>query len=140
MTKGKGFDAVADANEIADHNINPYYWVNKVTSYTYARWMAGKKFAVIALPLYVILWGLFIWSTTTRAKSEQVSLWRLLFDFSNSYSLAVLVQFLLLAIYTVIIVIMVLQLIFSGQPRRLSDHEHRKQKGKKQPKHRKDYH
>ena len=43
MGKGKGFDPLADAQEVAEHNINPYYWINRVTSFTFARWMAEKR-------------------------------------------------------------------------------------------------
>ena len=139
MAKGKGFDPVADANELAGHNINPYYWVNKVTSYTYARWMAEKKLAVIALPLYVLLWIAIIWRLMSEAALEHISVWKLLLDVSSSQSLALLASMLMLVFYTLVVVIMVLQLIFSRQSQPLQEGEHSKRE-KRHPKRRKDYH
>ena len=139
MAKGKGFDPIADAHELAEHNINPYYWVNKVTSYTYARWMAEKKMAVILLPLYVIAWVAVIHSFREAAASKDISIWSLILDFTNGYTLYSLVQLLFLALYTGIVVIMVLQMLLSP-PQKPAPTDVHSQKKRKLPKRRKDYH
>ncbi len=46
----KGFDVVAEAHERAEHNINPYYWMNRITNRRLAEWPVGKKLAVILAP------------------------------------------------------------------------------------------
>ncbi len=140
MAKGKEFDPIEDANELAQHNMNSYYWVNKVTSYTYARWMAEKKLAVIALPMYVVAWATIIWTFADAASTRHVSVWRLLFDFSRNdgSTLAMWVQALFMVFYTVVVFIMVLQLAFAPKQKPMSPEVTPKKKH--QPKRRKDYH
>ena len=140
MAKGKGFDPVADAQELSEHNLNPYYWVNKVTSYTYAQWMAERKIAVIALPMYLVSWAAMIWILTNAATTKQSSIWKIIFDFSSSQSLAFLISLLFMFFYTVVIFIMIIQLIFAPRVKPTVPSEHKPEKKKKLPKHRKDYH
>ena len=138
MAKGKGFDPVADAQELSEHNINPYYWVNKVTSYTYARWMAERKLAVIYLPFYIFSLVAIIYGIKISADNTGESIWQLLFkDWSSIYGLILI---LFLAFFTLIALIMVMQLIFSPQSKSIAREEHKPEKKKKLPKHRKDYH
>ena len=139
MGKGKGFDPVADAQELARHNINPYYWVNKVTSYTSARWMAEKRVAVVALPFYMIAWIVIIRAWILGAAEQSETVWQYLFDFSNGPSVYRVLQALFLAFYTGVVLIMVLQMLLRPGPHTVED-EHPQKKEKKQPKRRKDYH
>ncbi len=43
----KGFDVVAEAHGQAEHNINPYYWMNRITTRRLAEWAVQRKLAII---------------------------------------------------------------------------------------------
>jgi len=73
MAKGKGSDFVEEAHEHAEHNINPYYWFNRVDRFQYAKWLSDLAFSPIealvfsialVFTLVVIIidksWGLFV--------------------------------------------------------------------------------
>ena len=139
MAKKKGFDPIADAQEIAQHNINPYYWVNKVTSYTYARWMAEKKLAPFSLPLFVIFWAAIIFSFTNAAASRGVGVWSVLLNFNDFDAIAFWGAILFMAFLTLVNLIAVIQLLFAPRPKP-NESIPKKEKKKKMPRHRKDYH
>ena len=73
MAKGKGSDFFEEAHEHAEHNINPYYWFNRVDRFQYAKWLSNLAFSPIealvfsialVFTLVVIIidksWGLFV--------------------------------------------------------------------------------
>lgn len=47
MAKGKSSDFVEEAHEHAEHNINPYYWFNRVDRFQYAKWLSALAFSPI---------------------------------------------------------------------------------------------
>lgn len=124
MGKREGFDVVADAQEVAEHNINPYYWVNRVTSFTFARWMVQKKLAIIFAPLYVVAFILIVWNLSNA--------------FRDGYGFLEIGQIVLLGFFTVVEVIMAVQWWRSRGQKRMESDFHPKRK--RQPRRRKDYH
>ena len=125
MAKGKGFDPVADAHEVAEHNINPYYWVNKVTTFTYAKWMAEKKMAIIFAPFYMVFTGIIV------SKIPEA--------FRNGYGLQTVAYLALWGFITVVEVIMVIQL-WQSRGRKQAGRQAVPSPKKHHPKRRKDYH
>ncbi len=80
MGKKDRVDPVRDAQEIANNNINPYYWFNRVNSYTIARMRASLAVNIIEFGLFsVILVVLFI-ILVVHISSEEGSLGSVLFD------------------------------------------------------------
>ncbi len=138
MSKRKGFDPIADANELSQHNFHSAYWINRVTSYTYATWMANKRLAIFVFPFYIIVWYLLLKNSTETASEKHTNILKIWFDFSNSASLEFLVQLLFLFFYTVILVMMVIQTVLAKKPVP-EESENKKEEKKKQPKRRKDY-
>ncbi len=125
MAKGKGFDPIADAHEVAAHNINPYYWVNKVTSFTYARWMAEKKVAVVFAPVFLVTSGLVIWQLPRTIRD------------GNGLQA---VGYLALQLFiTIVYVIMAVQW-WQSRGKTPPKAEARPERKKKHPRRRKDYH
>ncbi len=125
MGKGKGFDVVADAHELSQHNINPHYWINKVTSYTYARWMAEKKIAILFAPFLLVTLALIVWQLlTSRTPAD----W-----------LYIIPGLLVIAFVTFAYVVMALQW-FTARQRESPEPNRPQEKRKKQPKRPKDYH
>ena len=53
--KNRGFDVIAEAHERANHNINPYYWINRVTSHQVAQWRVRKMLSPIFFVFYTLL-------------------------------------------------------------------------------------
>jgi hypothetical protein len=139
MPKRKGFDPIADAHELSQHNFHASYWFNRVTSYTYAQWMALKKISVLVLPLYVLIWVMLIKSAVERSREGGLGFWAAVFDFSNADSLARLVQLLFLAFYTVVMLIGAVQLALGPRRNRDSEERPKREMEKKHPKRRKDY-
>ncbi len=137
MAKGKGFDPIADAHEVAEHNINPYHWLNKVTSFTYARWMAERKVAIFALPISAATLVLFILACARTAADRSMTLWAMLLDFGDGRALAIWAPLLLLVFVTGVYAVMLVQWWQSrgkAQPRTPRAPERKK----KQPRRRKD--
>jgi len=137
MAKGKGFDVIEDAHELAQHNFHSSYWINRVTSYTYATWMAEKKLSLIILPFLIITWILVVLSLISQTSNE-ASFWEILFDFRDSASTSRFVSFLFLIFYTIITLVASLQTLFMKRPA-LNEQIVKKEPKKKYPKRRKDY-
>ena len=135
----KGFDPIADAHELAEHNMNSYYWVNKVNSYTYARWMTGKKLAPLLLPFYLIFWVPLYLAITHAAGARGVGVWDFLLNINDIQALSYLAFSLILGFVTVVTLIMVVQLILVPRPKP-NESIPKREKKKKMPRHRKDYH
>lgn len=125
MAKKAGFDPIADAHELSEHNINPYYWVNRVNSYTFARWMSQKKFAIIFAPIYVLMLILMI-------QNLQSAL-------DDGNGLSQIAFLLLFGFITIAYVIMASQSLFARR-QEPNPSEVRPKRKKKLPKRRKDYH
>ena len=135
MGKRKGFDIIEDAHELAQHNYGHPYWVNRVTSYTYATWMAEKKISVFMLPFVIFTW-IFLFRFLSDASAEGTSVWKVIFNFSDSASTAWFVSLLYLIFYTLITTIAAVQTLTRKPPPKI---EIPKEKRKKYPKRRKDY-
>lgn len=125
MGKHKGFDVIAEAHERAEHNINPYYWVNRVTNFSVAQWMAEKKLALIFAPLNLILFIVIVWNLPGA--------------FSNGFSWQDLGALLVLGFITLAEVIMAAQWWQSHRKRLMESDSSEKKRKKKQPRRRKDY-
>ena len=138
MAKGKGFDVISEAHERAQHNINPHYWVNRVTHFTYASWMAEKKLSLMILPFLIITWIIVI-SNLTGGESNDNNFWKTLFDFSDAASTNRFVLFLFLVFYTIITLIASFQVVFSRFQKSMEQTERKEKRKKKHPKRRKDY-
>jgi len=54
MGRKNDTDLIRDMQERADHNINPYYWFNKVDSFQLAQWRASLAVSVIETVLISI--------------------------------------------------------------------------------------
>lgn len=139
MAKKKGLDPIADAQQLAQHNINPHYWVNKVTSHTYTRWMVEKKLSALELLVYVILGVTLYLSITNTAESKGVGIWNVLKDFRDIRGPSYWVAILFMSFYTLIWFIRVIQVFFKTRLKP-DDLIPKPEKKKKMPRHRKDYH
>jgi len=138
MAKRRGFDVIEDAHELAQHNYHHPYWVNRVTSYTYATWMAEKKLSMIIIPFLIITWILVI---KTLASGER-GFWNELFDFSDAASTYRFALFLFLIFYTAVTLIASFQVLVDRIQKPIEQpeqNEKKKEKKKKNPKRRKDY-
>ena len=84
MGKNKGFDVVADAQERAEHNMNPYYWFNRVTPYTVAQWKVGKLLSPLFFLMYSLIGVAMLTSFNAGAEEQNKTLLSLLFNFGDS--------------------------------------------------------
>ena len=141
MGKNKGFDIVEDAHERANHNINPYYWINRVTPFTMAQWRANKYFAPMFFVIYTSIGILWVYALKDVALLENKSFWGYLFDFHDSSTTA---RFIGILIFSAIWVIAgigtaqsILQRVYA--PPSTPQPERRKEKKKKYPKRPKNY-
>jgi hypothetical protein len=88
MRKNKQIDFIDDLHERANHNINPYYWINRVTPSTMARWKTEKQFSPLFFFMYSIIGTLWFLALHNAAVVESKTFWSYLLDFSNSFSTA----------------------------------------------------
>lgn len=63
-------DFITDLQERADHNINPYYWFNRVTPFTLAQWKTEKWFTPLFFVLYSAMGGLLLRAVYDQAVRE----------------------------------------------------------------------
>ena len=70
MGKKKQVDFIDDLHERANHNINPYYWFNRVTPFTLAQWKANKYFVPLFFVIYTSVGILFLLSMNESAMAE----------------------------------------------------------------------
>lgn len=136
MGKKKGFDFIEDLHERANHNINPYYWFNRVTPFTLAQWRTNKYFAPIFFFVYSAGGTLWLNSLNQAALAENKTFWEFIFDFGDSFTSTRFVGILLFSIYWVITAIATTQVIvqrIQASPS-TSQPERRKEKKKKYPK------
>lgn len=141
MGKNKGFDVVADAHERANHNINPYYWLNRVTPFTMAQWRTNKYFAPLFFGIYTTTGILWLHSLGQTALVANKSFWSFLFDFSGADTITRFTGFLLFSIFWVIAGIAtvqnIVQRIYASPD--IAEVKPRKEKKKKYPKRPKNY-
>jgi len=102
MGKNKGFDVIAEANERANHNINPYYWFNRVTSYQVAGWQINKMLAPIFFGLYSLIGYLMLSNFNKLAAEQNKTLLPFLFDFSDSATSARFVGVFFFSLYWIV--------------------------------------
>src|ERR671924_1041340 len=102
MGKNKNVDFIADMQERANHNINPYYWFNRVTPFTLAQWKTNKYFAPLFFIMYTSIGVLWLYALNEAAAVESKSFWVFLFDFDDSFTIARFVGVLLFSVYWVI--------------------------------------
>jgi hypothetical protein len=141
MGKNKGFDVIAEAHERANHNINPYYWFNRVTLFTVAQWKTNKYFTPMFFVIITSIGVLSLNSFNQTAIIENKTFWSFIFDFSDSSTSTRFVGILLFLIYWVITGIgsfqSIMQRILAPSPKPLP--EQKKEKKKKLPKRPKNY-
>jgi hypothetical protein len=102
MGKNKNVDFITDMQERANHNINPYYWFNRVTPFTLAQWKTNKYFAPLFFIMYTSIGVLWLYALNEAAAVESKSFWVFLFDFDDSFTIARFVGVLLFSVYWVI--------------------------------------
>ncbi len=124
--KQRGFDVVAEAQERAEHNINPYYWMNRITSRRLAEWAVQKNLAIIFAPFYVVILVLLV---------ENIGR-----DFNGSSAPAAIAALLMFGLITIIEIIMAVQWWRSRGESQPQAEIPTPPKKKHQPKRRKDYH
>ncbi len=141
MSKNKGFDVIADAQERADHPYDTPYWFNRATSFTLARWKANKYFAPIFFIGYTVAGILGLASLHQTALATNQTFWSFLFDFSDGFTTARFTGLLLFLAFWVIAGIATAQTITQRAQGSLSTSkpEHRKEKKKKYPRRPKNY-
>jgi hypothetical protein len=141
MVKKREHDIIAEAHERANHNINPYYWVNRVTSFTLAGWKANKYLSPIFFFIYSVIGVLVLNSQNLLAEEQGKDLLGYLIDFSDSATSTRAVGALLYVFYWAVLAIGTVQSIMkritSSPPS--SSPRPKKRKEKKYPKRRKDY-
>jgi hypothetical protein len=131
-------DFVADMQERASHNINPYYWFNRVTPYTMAQWKTDSYFAPFFFLLYSAMGGLWLTALSSQALQANRTFWKFIFDFSDSFNTARCIGVLMFSFLWVIAavgtaqsVIRVIAVAMSPKPKRKRE---RKKKYPKRPK------
>jgi hypothetical protein len=141
MGKNKNIDFITDLQERANHNINPYYWFNRVTPFTIAQWRTNKYFAPLFFAIYTSSEILILISLNQAAIAENKSFWSFLFDFSNSFTSARFVGVFLFSVYWIILGISAVQSVIQTiiAPPHPSQPERKKEKKKKYPKRPKNY-
>ena len=140
MGKNKRFDFIEDLHERANHNINPYYWFNRVTPFTIAQWKANKYFAPMFFVIYSTVGLLWFSSLNQTALAADKTFWSFLFDFSDSFTTARFVGILLFSVYWVIAGIATVQSVLQrviAAP--APESQRKKEKKKKYPKRPKNY-
>ena len=141
MGKNKNIDFITDMQERANHNINPYYWFNRVTPFTMAQWRTNKYFAPLFFIMYTCIGVLWLYALKEAALVENKSFWAFLFDFEDAFTTARFVGVLLFSVYWVIAGIGTVQNIIQRiyAPTSISQPERKKEKKKKYPKRPKNY-
>jgi hypothetical protein len=140
MGKNKGFDFIEDLHERANHNINPYYWFNRVTPFTIAQWKANKYFAPMFFVIYSTVGLLWFSSLNQAALAADKTFWSFLFDFTDSFTTARFVGILLFSVFWVIAGIATVQSVLQrviAAP--APESQRKKEKKKKYPKRPKNY-
>ncbi len=138
--KNKGFDVIAEAHERANQNINPYYWINRVTSYQVAQWQIGKMLSPIFFVLYSLIGYLMLNNFNKLATGQNQTFFSFLFDFTDSATTARFVGVLFFIFYWIVFGIGTIQNIlrlFFAPP--VPEPEVKKEKKKKYPKRPKNY-
>jgi hypothetical protein len=138
MAKKTGHDIIAEAHERANHNINPYYWMNRVTSFTVAEWKTNKYLSPIVFFIYTVIGVLIVNSQSLLAEEQGKDLLGYLIDFSDSSTSARAIGTLMYVFYWAVLAIGTVQLIMKriiNPPPPSSP----RPKKKKYPKRRKDY-
>lgn len=138
--KNKGFDVIAEAHERANNNINPYYWMHRVTLYKLAQWRVWKMLSPIAFVFYTLVGYLALSNFNKIAAEQNQTFFSALFDFTDSATTARFVAFLFFSFYWIVLGIgtiqNILRFIFAPpQPKQVV----RKEKKKKRPKRPKNY-
>lgn len=103
--RNRNVDFITDLHERADHNINPYYWFNRVTPFTMAKWNADKRFNPLFFVMYSVMGGLAILALHNQAVQANQSFWAFLFDFSNAFTTARCTGLLLFSLLWVLLAI-----------------------------------
>jgi hypothetical protein len=138
--KNKGFDVIAEAHERANHNINPYYWINRVTSYQVAQWQVRKMLSPIFFVFYSLIGFLALNNFHNLATEQNQTFFSFIFDFTDSATTARFVGVLFFSFYWIVLgvgtVQNILQFIFAPPP---PEPEVKKEKKKKYPKRPKNY-
>ena len=133
-------DFITDMQERADHNINPHYWFNRVTPFTIAQWKTDKWFNPLFFVIYSAMGGLLLLATNDQAVQEKRTFWAVMFDFSNSFTIARCTGLLFFLFLWVILAIStsqsVLQVIYAA---RLPKPKRKRERKKKYPKRPKNY-
>jgi|RhiMetdeSRZDD1v2_1073273.scaffolds.fasta_scaffold838343_2 hypothetical protein len=141
MGKNKNIDFITDMQDRANHNINPYYWFNRVTPFTMAQWRTNKYFAPLFFIMYTSIGVLWLYTLNEAALVDNKSFWAFLFDFDDALTTARFVGVLLFSVYWVIAGIgtvqNIIQRIYAPTP--ISQPERKKEKKKKYPKRPKNY-
>ena len=141
MGKKNNIDFVSDLHERANHNINPHYWLNRVTPFTMAQWRTNKYFAPLFFVMYSAIGALWLGSINQQAMEAHKSFWSFILDFSDSNTSARFVGLFLFSIYWVIAGLgtsqSIIQRIYFPQSAPMP--EHKKERKKKYPKRPKNY-
>jgi len=140
MGKNKGFDAVAEAHERANHNFNPYYWFNRVSSYQMADWRITRMLSPIFFVLYSWIGYLAFNKIEPLAMEQNKSFIAYLLDFSDSFTSARAVGMFMFLFFWIVLGIgtvqNVLRVIYAPP---ISKPILRKEKKKRHPKRPKNY-
>ena len=99
MGKNKNIDFITDMQDRANHNINPYYWFNRVTPFTMAQWRTNKYFAPLFFIMYTSIGVLWLYTLNEAALVDNKSFWAFLFDFDDALTTARFVGVLLFSVY-----------------------------------------
>jgi len=141
MGKKNGPDFIEDLNERANHNINPYYWFNRVTPFTMAQWKTNAYFSPLFFFIYSMIGVVWLAAVNQAAMEASKSFWSYFFDFSDATSTARFAGTLLFFVYWVIVGVATIRSLIEKiyAPRVDSQIEHKKEKKKKYPKRPKNY-
>ena len=138
--KNKGFDVIAEAHERANNNINPYYWMNRVTLYKLAQWRVDKMLSPVFFVLYSITGYVVLSVYSEIATKQDQSLLSFLFDFTDSATTARFVFILFLCFLWVVSGVATIQnILYRIFAPPLPESEVKKEKKKKYPKRPKNY-
>ena len=141
MGKKNNIDFISDLQERSNHNVNHYFWINRVTPFTIAQWKTNKYFAPLTFIMYSVIGLGWVQSLNQSALEENKTFWSVIFDFHDATTSArfasVLLIFLLWAILGIGTVQTILQRIYA--PPITAQHKPKKEKKKKYPKRPKNY-
>lgn len=136
--KNKGFDVIAEAHERANNNINPYYWMNRVTLHKLAQWRVNKMLAPVFFVLLSIVGYVVLSIFSEIAAKQDQSLLSFIFDFTDSATTYRFVSILFVCFYWAVSGVAtiqnVLHRIFSPPPPKLEVKKNKKKKHPKRPK------